>query len=166
MFSIANLLDSARSRGSLVSDYQLAKVIEKNKQNISGYRHGKTLPDEGTIVRLCQLSGDDPDLVAAQIQSERAQTHEGRLLWARVAQRLAAAPRSAGHVQAHMLVVLFAVFMLGGHALPALASAVYLVPSVLANAVYYVKLLGKYIAMKYIAFKLMFTWPRRVFALC
>lgn len=57
MFSVADFLDRAKARASIVSDYQLAKVIGKNHSVISGYRAGKSLPNESVIEQLCALTG-------------------------------------------------------------------------------------------------------------
>lgn len=73
MFSVANFLDRAKARASIDSDYRLAKVIGITHSVISGYRAGKSLPNESVIEQLCGLSGDDPDYIAAQIQAARAQ---------------------------------------------------------------------------------------------
>jgi hypothetical protein len=91
MFSIANLLDSAKARASIESDYRLAKVIGKSHQVISGYRSGKSLPEESVIEQICSLSGDDSGVVAAQIQAARSKSPEAVNMWLMIAQRLAAA---------------------------------------------------------------------------
>lgn len=85
MFSVAEFLDRAKVRANIESDYRLAKVIGKSHNVISGYRHGKSLPEESVIEQLCALSGDDPDLIAAQIQAARSKTPEARTMWLRVA---------------------------------------------------------------------------------
>lgn len=148
MFNIAALLDNARANAGIVSDYQLAKAIDTNKQSISHYRQGKGLPSEGLIDRLCALSGDDPDIVAAQIQAERAQNDAGRALWYRVANRLKQSPKQlAGHAQISTLLMLFAIVLLAVQALPALVSAFYLFFDQVGY-VYYVKLKRKYLTLQ------------------
>lgn len=89
MFSIAEFLDRAKARASIESDYRLAKVIGITHSGISSYRMGKTLPNESVIEQLCALSGDDPDLIAAQIQAARAKDAPARQMWNRIAMRLA-----------------------------------------------------------------------------
>lgn len=103
MFSIANLLDRSLSRGSIVSDYQLAKVIGITHQAISGYRTGLALPKDKVIAQLCALSGDDPHLILAQIQAERASSPEAKNLWQTLILRLSAGTSTA------ILSVLFAI---------------------------------------------------------
>ena len=46
------------------------------------------MPDERAIVKLCALSGDDPEHVAACLQSMRAANDDAADLWRRVAARL------------------------------------------------------------------------------
>lgn len=116
MFSVAEFLDRAKVRANIESDYRLAKVIGKSHNVISGYRHGKSLPEESVIEQLCALSGDDPDLIAAQIQAARSKTPEARTMWLRVAARM------AGHAQPAILAALFAIALIAGYASPAKAA--------------------------------------------
>jgi hypothetical protein len=124
MFSIATLLDSAKAKAGIESDYRLSKLIEINSSAVTNYRSGRSLPNEAILQRLCVLSGDDPELIAAQIQSRRAASEEARQLWQRVAERLAHAPRAiAGHARPIILLVLFAISFVAAHAAPIRASA-------------------------------------------
>lgn len=95
MFSIANLLDAAKAKANIDSDYRLAKVIGKSHQVISAYRVGKSLPEESVIQQICALSGDDPDVIAAQIQAARSKSPEAKNLWLRVAARMQGAASGA-----------------------------------------------------------------------
>jgi transcriptional regulator with XRE-family HTH domain len=95
MFSIADFLDRAKARALIDSDYRLAKVIGITHSGISSYRMGKSLPNEAVIEQLCALSGDDPDLIAAQIQAARAKTGPAQVMWSRIALRLSGAAGSA-----------------------------------------------------------------------
>lgn len=106
MFSIAELLDSAKAKAGIDSDYRLAKVIGITHSAVTNYRTDRTLPDERVIQLLCELSGDDPDLIAAQYQSRRARTDEGRALWQRVAARLQA---GVAHVLALVAVAIVSI---------------------------------------------------------
>jgi hypothetical protein len=118
MFSIANLLDAAKAKAQIDSDYRLAKVIGKSHQVISGYRVGKSLPDESVIDQLCALSGDDPDVIAAQIQAARSKSPEAKNLWLRVAARMQGAATTA------ILSVCFAIALIAAPAQSARASTV------------------------------------------
>ena len=53
-------------------------------------------------MRICELTGDDPALLAAEIEAERAKTDEGRALWTEMAKRLTAAA-AAGIVSASVM---------------------------------------------------------------
>jgi hypothetical protein len=116
MFSIANLLDAAKAKAQIDSDYRLAKVIGKSHQVISGYRVGKSLPDESVIDQLCALSGDDPDVIAAQIQAARSKSPEAKNLWLRVAARMQGSATTA------ILSVCFAIALIAAPAQEARAT--------------------------------------------
>ena len=110
MFSVADLLDRAKARAVIESDYRLAKVIGITHGAMTNYRTGRTLPDERVLEQLCALSGDDLAVTAAQVQAERARTSEGRAMWLMVARRLSGAATTA------ILSVCFAISLI---ALPA-----------------------------------------------
>lgn len=67
MFSIAELLERAKEKSGIYSDYRLAKVLRINQSKLSNYRHGRNLPDVEMLEALCALSGDDAGLVAALV---------------------------------------------------------------------------------------------------
>jgi transcriptional regulator with XRE-family HTH domain len=110
MFSVADLLDRAKARGNIGSDYQLAKVIGISHQGMTNYRSGKTMPDARVLEQLCALSGDDLAVFAAQAQAERERTPEGKTVWKMIAARLAGGATTA------ILSVCFAIALI---ALPA-----------------------------------------------
>lgn len=86
--NIASLLDKAKVIHKLPSDYKLALVMGVQPTSLGNYRTGKTLPDSRVITKICELTGDDPMVLAAQIECERAKTSEARTLWAGIALRL------------------------------------------------------------------------------
>lgn len=88
MFSVADFLDRAKAGAGNVTDYRLAKLVGVTTQAVSAWRVGRTTPDERSILKLCALSGDDPEHVAACIQSMRAANDDAADLWRRVAARL------------------------------------------------------------------------------
>ena len=116
MFSIANLLDSAKAKANIESDYRLAIVIGISHQAMSHYRAGNTLPSEKVIEQICALSGDDPDVVAAEIQASRSKSPEAKNMWLRIAARMAGGATTA------VLSVIFAISLLAGGAHDARAS--------------------------------------------
>lgn len=139
MFSIATFLDSAKAGAGIDSDYRLAKVIGITHAAISSYRRGKSLPNEGILQQLCALSGDDPDIVAAQVQAARAQSDEGRSLWERVALRLASDRRATIRtVSTAILSVLFTIGMIAAPADSARASGLDHQKTVAVNLLYIV----------------------------
>jgi len=93
--NIASLLDRAKDMHRLSSDYKLALVMGVSHRTLASYRHGMTLPDARVIAKICELTGDDPDVMAAQMEAQRATSDEARALWSRVAQRLQAAATTA-----------------------------------------------------------------------
>jgi hypothetical protein len=88
--NIGSLLDNAKVIHKLPSDYKLALVMGIGHASLKNYRDQKTLPDARVISKICELTGDDPYLLAAQIEAERAKTDEARSLWAGIAARLSA----------------------------------------------------------------------------
>ena len=102
MVNIASLLDKAKVIHKIPSDYKLALVMGVQHGSLRNYRDGKTLPDARVILRICELTGGDPALLAAEIEADRAKTDEARALWTEMAKRLAAAA-AAGIVSASAL---------------------------------------------------------------
>jgi transcriptional regulator with XRE-family HTH domain len=98
MLKISELLDKSKACASIDTDYRLAKVLGITHSAITNYRMDRTLPDERVIQKLCALTGDDPDILTAQLQSRRARTEEGRLLWLRIAARLQGGMATAASV--------------------------------------------------------------------
>jgi transcriptional regulator with XRE-family HTH domain len=86
--NIASLLDKAKVIHNLPSDYKLALVMGVEQGSLRNYRAGKTLPDSRVITKICELTGDDPYMLAVQIEAERAKTAEAKTLWAGIALRL------------------------------------------------------------------------------
>lgn len=102
MVNIAALLDKAKVIHSLKSDYKLAIVLGVSQTAVIYYRQGKTLPDARSITKICQLTGDDPDILTAEIEAQRAKTDEARDRWTSIAKRLSAAA-AAGIVSASVM---------------------------------------------------------------
>jgi transcriptional regulator with XRE-family HTH domain len=88
MINIAALLDKAKDIHSLKSDYKLALVMGISQTALIHYRAGKSLPDARVISKICELTGDDAALLAAEIEAQRAKTDEARALWTSIARRL------------------------------------------------------------------------------
>ncbi len=116
MFSIARLLDAAKARAQIESDYRLAKVIGITHASLSAYRVGKALPGDKVVEQLCALSGDDAQLIFAQIQASKATSNEAQKFWKVMISRLAGAGSTA------ILSVVFAISLIAGYAGEARAS--------------------------------------------
>lgn len=118
MFSIANLVERAKAGAGIDSDYRLAKVIGITHASVSTWRMGKSLPNEKVIEQLCALSGDDPGVIAAEIQAARSKSPEARNLWLKVAARM------SGRVSTAFLSVVITIFLIAAGAMNARASEV------------------------------------------
>lgn len=132
MFLIADLLERAKAGAGIDSDYRLAKIIGITHGAMSHYRMGRTLPNEKVIEQLCALSGDDPDLIAAQIQAARAPNEAAKNLWLRIAARL------GGGVSTAVLSVLFTIGLIALPADPAQAASAQSLKSAANNSLYIV----------------------------
>ena len=110
MFSIANLLERAKAGANIDSDYRLAKVIGITHASVSTWRMGKSLPNEKVIQQLCAMSGDDPGVIAAEIQAARSKSPEAKNMWNLIAKRLAGVASTA------FLSVVLAISLIAGYA--------------------------------------------------
>lgn len=86
--SFENVLDRIKERHSLKSDYAVCKAFGLSPQNVSGWRKGRSHPDEKMCQILAEAAGIDPLVLAAHMQAQRSKTEEARSLWAMVAERL------------------------------------------------------------------------------
>lgn len=116
MFSVADLIERAKVRANIDSDYRLCKVIGIKTPTMSGYRSGKSTPDARVLEQLCALAGEDLAVWAANLQAERERTPEGKTVWLMIAKRL------AGGASTAILSVLFAISLIVGGAVDARAS--------------------------------------------
>ncbi len=135
MQTVDGLIDAVKSRHGLSSDYKLAKFLKMTPNTIANYRHGRSRPDDKTLARLADLGNIDPmeiDLLAAQLQAERATNDDAKLLWQRIAMRL-----QTGFSHAVTLMIL-AIVSIAGYAPNAEATALSL-DSPAVQSVYYVK---------------------------
>jgi len=87
-FAIGAVLDTARERHGLKSDYRLALFLGVTDGSIRNFRHGRSLPDERICGLLAEAAGLDPLILAAQVQAQRSKSTEARSLWEAVAERL------------------------------------------------------------------------------
>lgn len=69
----AEILDLAKTRLGISSDYALSKKLGVTTQAVSGWRSGARLPDSLTALRLGELVSNSPASVLADIERERAE---------------------------------------------------------------------------------------------
>lgn len=87
-FAIGAVLDLARDRHGLKSDYALSKALNCSTQLIANWRHARALPDEKNCEKLADLAGLDPYVVIAQVHALRTKDSAARAIWERIAERL------------------------------------------------------------------------------
>ncbi|CAN7303906.1 DUF3693 domain-containing protein [Acidovorax delafieldii] len=104
-FAIGAVLDLARERHGLKSDYKLSLYLGIADGSIRNFRHGRSLPDERICKLLAEAAGIDPLILAAQVQAQRSKTDDARSLWEAIAERLQMA---GAHALAAVFAVLFA----------------------------------------------------------
>lgn len=78
---INNLIDQARTRANLPSDYALAKAIGISQSNVTGWRKGKRHPSDEEAVQLATLAGLEEMQVIAAIHYECATTEKKKEFW-------------------------------------------------------------------------------------
>lgn len=156
---IANLLDRARAHAEIESDYRLAKVIGITHAAISSYRMKKSMPNEKILAQLCALSGDDVAVMAAQVQGLRAQSDEGKSLWAMVAARLQSDRRHAVRgVGTAILSVLFSIVLIAGQASEARASGLLALKTCVNHSLYIVS--STFLALGQTLYEIRLRWFR------
>lgn len=111
MIDTVTLLDAAKSRAALPTDYMLSKHLGVYPSAVQNYRAGRSQPDDVIAQRLAELAGMDPDYALACLQFSRAKTDSGRAAWLRIAERLKSA---AATLFAAILAVLAVVTPDGG----------------------------------------------------
>lgn len=131
MFDVGLFLDRAKAGAGNCTDYRLAKLCGVTTQAVSAWRTGRAAPQGRQIVKLCELSGDDAEHVAACIQSMRAANDDEAALWDRVAARLKAS--------AHVILTTIAAIVFAALTTDQAHAAAALLASSGAESVYYVK---------------------------
>lgn len=132
MQTVDQLLDAVKTRHKIGSDYKLAQFLGMTDSAIRNYRHKRSLPDEVACVKIAQALDLDGDVLAAQIQAQRARDTDTKAFWQRLAARL---ETGASHVG---LLMIAAMVSIAGYAPNAEATA--LSPTdAKVSSVYYVK---------------------------
>jgi len=90
MKTTAELLDLARERAGIESDYRLAKVLGVTRQTVSGWRSGTRWPELLHVFQLAEMAGlEHVDAAVASIELERVKARpEQAAAWRQVIERL------------------------------------------------------------------------------
>ena len=78
---IDDLIDKAKTRAYLQSDYALAKAMGIERQIISQWRSGKRHPSNDEAVQLATLAGLEDMQVIALIEYETANSEKKKKFW-------------------------------------------------------------------------------------
>lgn len=132
MRTIMQVLDKAQRAQKVKSDYKLGLCLGIGAASLSNYRLGKTLPDEKACLKLAAAMDEDPGVLVAEMQAQRAKDDETRALWLSIAKRL-----QQGFASCKFLAAL-AIVSIAAAALPAWAAIGFISFSV-EQSVYYVK---------------------------
>lgn len=95
------LLDDAKQKLGIETDYQLWKKTGIPKSRLSDYRKGIRHLDTYACARLAEVLDLDPFELLAQVEAATEKNEERRTYWKRVAERIA-----AGSVAAFFVVAL------------------------------------------------------------
>lgn len=83
------LLDAAREKLGLSSDYALAKAIGVGKGRIGHYRTGLRKPDEQACFQIAEILEEDPAAIIAAVRLDREKEPSKIEFWKRQAARYA-----------------------------------------------------------------------------
>lgn len=87
-FSIDDFLDHVKRASGIPTDYKLAQLLGFTQAAVSAWRRKIALPNVVSVLRLCELSGDDPQLITAQIMAATAKDDDTKRFWFSVFDRL------------------------------------------------------------------------------
>lgn len=120
--TVSGVLELIKDRHSLKSDYQVCKLLDLSTALVSGWRSGRTHPDERMCQKLADAAGIDPLVLTAAMQAQRSKTPEARSMWEQISERLALAAHGA--VSA-IFAVAFSIGLIAVSARPASAAEVH-----------------------------------------
>ena len=75
------LLEHAKTRANLASDYALAKAMNIDRSIISSWRKGRKHPSNEEAVQLATLAGLDEMQVIAEIELRTAKNEKKKAFW-------------------------------------------------------------------------------------
>ncbi|MEQ1915397.1 MAG: hypothetical protein ABL856_01585 [Gallionella sp.] len=73
---IAEIIDKAKVRANIASDYALAKALGKHTGTVANWRKGKQHPSNEEAVQLATLAGMDEMQVIAEIELRTAKNEK------------------------------------------------------------------------------------------
>lgn len=120
MQNVDDLLDEVKWKHGIKSDYKLAHFLKMTPNTIANYRHGRSRPDDKTLLKLADLAGLDQyhvDVLAVQLHAERTTDATAKEFWNRIVVRL-----QGGAVHAAVLMAI-AIVSIAGYAPNAEATA-------------------------------------------
>jgi transcriptional regulator with XRE-family HTH domain len=88
MLTTTELLEAAKARQGISSDYRLAQILGVGRTAIANYRAGRSSPDDAVCIKLAELTGHDAGIVAVWMQAERSRDQSSRSMWEGIAARL------------------------------------------------------------------------------
>ncbi len=78
---IIELLEKAKNRANITSDYALAKVIGVHTGTVANWKKGKQHPSNEEAVKLATLAGLDEMQVIAEIELRTANSEKKKEFW-------------------------------------------------------------------------------------
>lgn len=82
---VTELLDKAKEKAGIVSDYELAKKMQSTRAAVSRWRNEIAAPDIAGALRLAALAGVDEKIAVASCELARTRDPATRAFWERVA---------------------------------------------------------------------------------
>ena len=82
--TIAELIDEAKFKGHLKSDYALAKVLLVSKSTVSNWQNGVAAPDDAQCLNLAFLCDLEPAYVLALVQANRQKYSPACHVWRQI----------------------------------------------------------------------------------
>lgn len=87
---ISKVLDEAKKKLDITSDYELGKRLGISKQRISAYRAGTQIPNAYACAKLADALGIDPLGLLAQVEAATEKNEARRNYWRAVSERVGA----------------------------------------------------------------------------
>ncbi len=86
--NIIELLDQSKTKLGVSSDYALAKKLEMNQGDITGYRKGTRYPTPYALVKIALLLDLDPLALIAEAEAQTEKNPQRKGFWQNFARRV------------------------------------------------------------------------------